>query len=127
MDSLRSYSPLVAGFATLVMAFILIPVLFIALYSFNDAGYLTLPPHGATLKWFVNFFAIARFRSALESSLVIAAIVAPACLLIALPTALALVRYDFPGRGFANAAIMSPLVVPGVVTGISFLTLSARL
>jgi putative spermidine/putrescine transport system permease protein len=126
MNETRSYSLPVAVSATLIMAFVLLPILFITLYAFNDAGYLVLPPHGVTLKWFGNFFAIARFRSALYSSLIIAAIVAPTCLLIALPTALALVRHAFPGRTFANAAIMSPLVVPGVVTGISFLSLSAH-
>ena len=127
MTSLRSYSSLVAAVASLVMAFIVLPVAFIALYAFNDAGYLQLPPHGLTLKWFVNFFANARFRASLYSSLIISATVAPACLLIAVPAALAQVRYRFPGQGFMNALIMSPLVVPGVVTGISFLTLSARI
>ena len=126
MNETRSYSAPIAAGAVLIMTFVLLPILFIALYAFNDAGYLTLPPHGATLKWFGNFFSITRFRNALYASLAIAMIVAPACLLIALPTALALVRHAFLGRALVNAAIMSPLVVPGVVTGISFLSLSAR-
>jgi putative spermidine/putrescine transport system permease protein len=127
MTSLRSYSLPVAAFAALVMAFIVLPVAFIALYAFNDAGYLLLPPQGLTLKWFANFFDNARFRAALESSLIVSAVVAPTCLLIAVPAALALVRYRFRGRGLVNALIMSPLVVPGVVTGISFLSLSSRI
>jgi ABC-type spermidine/putrescine transport system permease subunit II len=126
MTALRSYSPLVGAFAALIMAFIILPVGFIALYAFNDAGYLTLPPQGVTLKWFHNFFAIARFRAALETSLIISATVAPVSLLIAVPAAVALVRYRFPGKAAINALIMSPLIVPGVVTGISFLSLSAR-
>jgi putative spermidine/putrescine transport system permease protein len=126
VSSLRSYSPLVAAFAGLVMLFIIVPVAFIALYAFNQTGYLTLPPQGVTLKWFANFFAIARFRAALESSLIIAATVAPLSLLIAVPTALALVRHAVPGKAAINALIMSPLIVPGVVIGISFLSLSAR-
>jgi ABC-type spermidine/putrescine transport system permease subunit II len=127
MTSRRSYSPSVAAFAALVMAFILLPVIFIALYAFNDTGYFHFPPQGVSLKWFVSFFANARFRAALASSLIISATVAPLCLLIAVPTALALVRYRFPGRDLVNGLIMSPLVVPGVVIGISFLSLSARM
>lgn len=127
MTALRSYSPLVAATAAAVMLFIVLPVLFIALYAFNETGYLTLPPRGATLKWFANFFGNARFRAALESSLIIAAVVAPVSLLIAVPTAIALVRHQVPGKATINALIMSPLVVPGVVTGISFLSLSARI
>ncbi|CAN5899090.1 ABC transporter permease [soil metagenome] len=122
----RSYSIPVAALAGMVMAFILLPVAFIALYAFNEGGYLRLPPQGLTFHWFVNFFAIARFRAALESSLIVSAVVAPACLLIAVPAALALVRYRFPGRDLINGLIMSPLIVPGVVIGISFLSLSAR-
>jgi ABC-type spermidine/putrescine transport system permease subunit II len=127
MMSLRSYSRIVAALATAVMGFILLPVAFIVLYAFNDTAYLALPPHGLSLKWFVNFFAIQRFRLALESSLIVSAVVAPACLLIAVPAAIALVRHRFPGRSLVNGLIMSPLVVPGAVTGISFLSLSARL
>ncbi len=126
MNAPRSYSTPVAALAGLVMAFILLPVAFIALYAFNESGYLRLPPQGLTFHWFANFFAIARFRAALEASLIVSAVVAPACLLIAVPAALALARYRFPGRDAINALIMSPLVVPGVVIGISFLSLSAR-
>jgi ABC-type spermidine/putrescine transport system permease subunit II len=126
MSALRSYSPAVGVLAALVMAFILLPVAFIALYAFNDGGYLVLPPKGLTLHWFVNFFENARFRAALQSSLLISVIVAPVSLLIAVPAALALVRYRFAGRDLVNALIMSPLVVPGVVIGISFLSFSAR-
>jgi putative spermidine/putrescine transport system permease protein len=123
----RPYSLGLVLVATLVMAFILVPVAFICLYAFNDVGYLRLPPQALTLKWFVNFFTNARFRLALESSLLISAVVAPACLLIALPASVALVRYRFPGRDALNGLMMSPLIVPGVVIGISFLSLSSRL
>jgi putative spermidine/putrescine transport system permease protein len=118
----RSYSTPVAALAGVVMVFILLPVAFIALYAFNEGGYLRLPPQGLTIHWFVNFFAIARFRAALESSLIVSAVVAPACLLIAVPAVLALVRYRFPGRAAVNGLIMSPLVVPGVVPIIVALT-----
>ena len=67
MTSRRSYSSSVAAFAALVMAFILLPVIFIALYAFNDTGYFHFPPQGLSLKWFISFFANARFRAALEA------------------------------------------------------------
>jgi putative spermidine/putrescine transport system permease protein len=123
----RPYSIGLVLFAGLVLAFILVPVAFICLYAFNDVGYLRLPPQALTLKWFVNFFDNPRFRQALESSLLISAVVAPACLLIALPASVALVRYRFAGRDMLNGLMMSPLIVPGVVIGISFLSLSSRL
>ena len=127
MTALRSYSSSVTLLAALVMAFILLPVAFIVLYAFNDVGYLVLPPRGLTLHWFANFFDSDRFRAALWASLTVSAVVAPVSLVIAVPTAIALVRYRFPGRNLVNALIMSPLVVPGVVIGISFLSLSTRI
>ena len=120
-----SYSRAVSLGAGAVMIFILLPVVFIALYAFNETAYLSLPPQGFTLRWFAKFFANVRFREALASSLSIAFAVTPAALLVALPAAVALVRYRFAGREFVNLAVMSPLVVPGVVVGISFLSLAA--
>ena len=126
MNAPRPYSASTAA-AAAVMAFVLLPVVFIACYAFNEGAYLTLPPRPPTLKWFQSFFANRRFVAAMWSSLAIAAVVTPAALLIALPTARALVRHEFPGKGAFNALLLSPLVVPGVVTGIAFLSLSSRL
>lgn len=124
MSNLRPYSRGVAVLAAAVMFFVLLPVVFIALYAFNETAYLSLPPKAPSLRWFVNFFANDRFRAAMGSSLLIAAVVTPVTLLIALPASIALVRYDFPGKAWVNGAAMSPLVIPGVVVGIAFLSLS---
>jgi len=121
----RPYSTLTAVTAGLVMAFVLLPVGFIALYAFNNGAYVTLPPKAPTLHWFVNFFGNQRFVAALGSSLAIAALVTPAAVLVAVPTAVALVRHEFPGKAMVNAMLLAPLVVPGVITGIAFLSLSS--
>jgi len=127
MNKYRPYSPAVGVLSAIIMAFIIIPVIFIILYAFNDTGYFVLPPRGVTIKWFVNFFSIARFRAALETSLIVAVVVAPVSLLIAVPASIALVRHEFVGKGIISSLIMSPLIVPGIITGISFLSLFARI
>jgi putative spermidine/putrescine transport system permease protein len=121
------YSRAVAALAFLAAAFLVLPVLVIVLYAFNPTPVLVLPPPGLTLKWFGNFLANERFRAAVAASLGIVAIVTPASLVIGLPTALALVRTRLPGRGLFGAFVMSPLIIPGVVTGIAFLSFFARL
>ena len=126
MNSLRAYSPGVVVFAGGVVAFILLPVVIVALYAFYDTGYFTLPPKALSFRWFVNFFENARFRAALVSSFTIAAIVVPVSLAIAVPASIAIVRYRFVGRQTLNAVLMSPLIVPGVVIGISFLSLATQ-
>ncbi|MEO6984271.1 MAG: ABC transporter permease subunit [Paralcaligenes sp.] len=50
------------------------------------------------------------------------AIVTPVSLLVALPTSIALTRFEFVGRNTINNLLMSPLVIPGVVTGVVLLS-----
>jgi putative spermidine/putrescine transport system permease protein len=127
MRAVRPYSALTAGVAGAVMVFVLAPVAFITLYAFNSTAYVTLPPGAPTLRWFQSFFSNKRFVAALWSSLGIAGVVTPAAIAIAVPTARALARYDFPGKAAFNALLLAPLVVPGVVTGIAFLSFASLL
>jgi putative spermidine/putrescine transport system permease protein len=125
--SARPYSGSIVVLSALVVGFLLLPVLFIVAYAFNETRFFALPPKGLTLHWFANFFANDRFRAALQSSLSIAALVTPASLAIAMPSAIAIVRGSFRGRELLNAALLSPLVIPGIVTGIAFLSLFSQL
>jgi putative spermidine/putrescine transport system permease protein len=123
----QPYSRSVVGLSTAAMLFLLVPVVFILFYAFNEGRYFSLPPKGLTLHWFANFFANDRFRAALQSSFGIAGIVTPTSLAVAVPSAIAIVRGSFRGRGLLNAALLSPLMIPGVVTGIAFLGLFSEI
>ena len=126
MSRTRSYSPTIVALGVVIMILVLAPIVFIVLYSFNKSAYLQLPPHGLTWHWYQNFFGSQRFRNALASSLLIAFITTPVTLAIAVPTAIALVRYEFAGRQYISTLLLSPLLVPGVVTGIAFLGFFTR-
>ena len=115
------YSPVTLIVAVLSALFMLLPVLFIIVYAFNPSAYFTWPMQGLSLQWFENFFANERFANAFWVSMKMGAIVTPLSLVISIPTAYALVRCEFRGRDLINAMIMSPLVIPGVVTGMAFL------
>jgi putative spermidine/putrescine transport system permease protein len=123
----RPYSASVVAVSAVGVLFLITPVLFIIFYAFNEARYFTLPPKGLTLHWFGNFFANDRFQAALRASFGIAGLVTPTSLAVAVPSALAIVRGSFRGRGLLNAALLSPLMIPGVVTGIAFLGLFSQL
>lgn len=125
--SLRPYSTFVAGLCCTVVAFLMLPLLVVVLYAFSDAVYLQIPPSGLTLRWFENFFASESFKHAFMVSLAVAAAVTPISVIVGIPTGFALVRYDFPGRNALAALLMSPIIVPGVTTGIALLTLFAWL
>ncbi|MFI4988550.1 MAG: ABC transporter permease [Alphaproteobacteria bacterium] len=113
--------------ALAVAGFLLLPVVFIVAYSFQPGVYFSLAFHGVSLKWFANFFASEPFMRALRTSLAIALVVTPASCVIALPAAIALVRGRIRGQETLNAIFLSPLIVPGVVSGIAFLSLFSQL
>jgi putative spermidine/putrescine transport system permease protein len=117
------YSGTVWFAAALSGLFLVLPVVIIVYYAFSPTGLIAFPPPALTLRWFVSFFASTSFRSALENSLLIAAVVTPVTLAIAVPTAVALVRRQFRGRALLNALVLSPLVIPGVISGVAFLNL----
>jgi len=112
--------------AVMAWFFTVAPVLLILLYAFSPTAYLSFPPTGFTLKWFANFFESTRFQKALWNSLGIALIVTPISLAVALPAALAMVRHEFPGKRWLQAALLSPLLIPGVITGIAFLSFAVN-
>lgn len=119
----RSYGIAVPLAALATGLFLVLPVAVIVYYAFSPSGLVTFPPRALTLRWFVSFFENPRFVAALVNSVLIAALVTPLSLAVAVPTAIALVRRTFPGRGILNAMVLSPLVIPGAVSGVAFLNL----
>jgi putative spermidine/putrescine transport system permease protein len=113
--------------ALAVAGFLLLPVAFIVIYSFEPGIYFSFSFQGASLRWFANFFGSERFTRALRTSLLIGGLVTPLSLCIGLAAAIALVRGRLPGRETLNAVFLSPLIIPGVVTGIAFLSLFSQL
>jgi putative spermidine/putrescine transport system permease protein len=104
--------------------FLLLPILFALSMAFDTRKILAFfPPRGFTLDWFVVFLNYPPFIEGLKNSLVIASLVTVVSLTIGILCSLALVRYDFKGKGFLNTLILSPIVVPGVITGAALLNM----
>ncbi|MGV1768335.1 ABC transporter permease [Rhizobium rhizogenes] len=112
-----------ALFGACTTIFLIAPVLLIAVYSFSKSRYFRLPIRQFSLDWYVAFFASQTFRDAMFNTIVIAVIVTPLCLIAALVTAHVMARSQFAGKSVIDALILSPLIVPGVVTGVAFLSL----
>jgi ABC-type spermidine/putrescine transport system permease subunit II len=127
MNYTHPYSRPVSLAAALAWFFTVAPVLLILLYAFSPTSYLSFPPAGFTLKWFHNFFDSTRFQNALWNSLGIALIVTPVSITIALPTSIAIVRHEFAGKKVLLGALLSPLLIPGVITGIAFLSFAVSI
>lgn len=126
VDHTRPVSPLVSALGLTTLAFVLLPLPFIMLYSLSKNSYALISAQGFTLEWFRRFFENERFMAALQNSLMISAITTMAALAIAVPTALVAVRHRFPGRDLMITLVSAPLLVPGVITGTAALSFVAQ-
>ena len=114
-------SPLLAGYAALVFAFIYSPILVLIVYSFNRDGVGGFPPRNFTLHWYAQLVADSAIWDSVWNSLLVAAGAVALALTLGLLAALALDRADFPGKGLFRRLVLLPLILPGIITGLSLL------
>src|SRR5580698_7948219 len=110
-------------YAILIFAFIYLPIVVLIVYSFNRDGVGGFPPRHLTFDWYRVLFTDSAMWSAVENSLIVALAAVIISILIGFPAAYALDRYAFPGKAAFQRFILLPLIVPGVITGISLLLL----
>jgi len=109
--------------AACVVAFLYLPIVVLIVFSFNDNPVTTLPLREFTWRWYASAFANKDLLRALWNSLYVATVATAICVLVGVPAALALDRVDFPGKTVFRRAVLLPLVLPGIITGISMLNL----
>ena len=93
------------------------------MYSFNGNGVGGFPPQHLTFAWYGVLFQDAAMWSAVENSLIVALAAVGIAVVIGFPAAYSLDRYDFPGKSVFRRLMLLPLIVPGIITGISMLML----
>lgn len=118
---MKRNGPLALAFHLAFVVFMLAPLAIVCIVAFTPEGYLSLPTRGPSLRWFQAIFRYPEFLRAFYDSLWLAALSSTIAIALAVPAALAIARYRFPGREAMTALFMSPLMVPHVVLGIAFL------
>ncbi|AOJ96854.1 MULTISPECIES: ABC transporter permease [Burkholderia] len=109
------------AFHALFVAFIVAPLAAVMLVAFTDKGYISMPFDGASLRWFRAILDNGDIVSAFWLSVRLALVAATLGVALAVPAALAIARYRFPGRGALTSFFLSPMMIPAVVLGIAFL------
>ena len=115
------------AFFALVVVFLYAPIAILLVFSFNNSDVPTFPLSGFTLQWYHDFFVNADLRSALETSAIVATLSALAAVALGVLASLALTRRRFRGRAVVSAVLLSPLVIPYLVFGVSLLLLFHQL
>lgn len=114
---------LLRAFFALVILFLYAPILILLIFSFNNSALPSFPLTGFTLHWYHQFLTNADLRGALETSAIVAALSSAAAVLLGILASIGLVRRRFRGKSGVSALLLSPLVIPLVVFGISLLLL----
>src|ERR1700726_1031845 len=109
--------------AIVVFGFLYLPIVTLIVYSFNGSGVGGFPPRNLTLDWYRMLFADDAIWESVLNSLVVAFAAMAISLMLGIPAALALDRAQFPGKALFRRLVLLPLILPGIITGLSLLML----
>jgi ABC-type spermidine/putrescine transport system permease subunit II len=112
---------LAVGFVAIMFLLVYGPVLLLAFFSFNDSRVIAFPFEGFTLEWYEKALSDESLRQAIANSLLVTAIVTPACTVLGLLSAYAITRFRFRGQPVSGAVLLIPLMIPWLVTGVAAL------
>jgi putative spermidine/putrescine transport system permease protein len=113
--------PLALLYHALFLAFAAAPLVVVIFVSFTAKGFLSLPFDGVSLRWYRAILQAPEWLASLRISLALATLSASLAVATGIPAALAIARYRFRGRDALGALLLSPLMIPAIVLGVSFL------
>jgi putative spermidine/putrescine transport system permease protein len=119
--NLRLSTFMLSAFCALVYLFLLAPIVVVVGASFNAGAFLTFPPQGLSLRWFVTFLENKVFIDAIMTSLRLAAAATSISTAIGIAAALYYVRHAKAAKESLRIAILLPLVLPEILTAIALL------
>jgi len=122
-----------AAYALLFFAFLFLPLAVVAVFAFNDAPYPAPPWRGFTLDWFIGgaagrtgLFADGPLLHSVWTSALVAGWVTLLSVLFGTANAFLIERTRFRGKQALSLLMLAPLVIPGVILGISILAFASR-
>ena len=122
-------------FLVAFLVFLFLPLITVAVFAFNDAPYPAPPWHGFTLDWFLGnaksgrtgLFGDSELLASIWTSFIVACWVTVLSVTVGTANAFLMERATFPGKGALSMLMLVPLVIPGVILGISILAFASRI
>lgn len=109
------------GILGLTLTFLIGPFIIIIFAGASAGEALAFPPTGLSLKWYFKVFTIESFRDSFLLSMFLAIFGTLTALLLGIPAAYALNRYDLPGNETIRTIVAAPIIVPGIIVGLALL------
>ncbi len=135
--SQRIFRRLQIVYCSLILVFLLAPVFIVIPMAFNSSRYLAFPPPGFSLQYFNEIFfgevdrvggkATKDWLGALWNTVSIGVVTAVIATVLGTLASIGLVRGRFPGKAFVNAFLLSPMIIPLIITAVGMFFLYVQL
>ncbi|MBQ5673183.1 MAG: ABC transporter permease, partial [Phascolarctobacterium sp.] len=118
-------SHVLCAYAMAILAFLYLPLLILALYSFNESR-INAVWSGFTFDWYLSLFKNRRVLEALTNSLIVAFASTIVSTVLGTTAAIALNKYQYKYKNVINGLLYLPILIPEIVMGLSLLVLFSQ-
>jgi putative spermidine/putrescine transport system permease protein len=105
----------------ITLAFLIGPFFIIVAAGLSAGDFLAFPPEGLSLKWYIKVFEVESFRESFALSMFLAVFGTITALVLGVPAAYALSRYNIPYGETIKTVVAAPIIVPGIIVGLALL------
>lgn len=102
----------------LVLVFLIAPILAIIPLSFSSGSFLTYPLPGFSLRWYEEILDSGKWVPALRNSLIVGSVSTLLATVLGTLAAIGLNRANFPMKPAVMGLLLSPMIVPVVITAV---------
>ena len=111
--------------ATVVYGILLIPILMVIATSFTAQPFPTLPKT-IDLQWYGELMSDGQIHGTLITSFIVALVSSIIAAAIGIVSAFGFVRYEFPYKETISTAMLLPLIISPIITGVAILQFTSR-
>lgn len=122
------------AYVILFFIYLALPLAVVCVFAFNDSQFPSLPWDGFTLKWFfgtespsIGVFNERSIIRSIGTSAFVAFWVAILSVFVGTCNAFLFTRYEFRGKSFLYIVMLLPLIIPGIILGISILVFTSNI
>lgn len=122
------------AYVSLFFLYLALPLAVVCVFAFNDSQFPSLPWEGFTWAWFFGdeapYIGVFNERSIVRSigtSAIVAIWVAVLSVFVGTCNAFLFTRYDFRGKALLYIIMLLPLIIPGIILGISILVFTSNI
>ncbi|WP_337867853.1 ABC transporter permease [Meiothermus sp.] len=105
----------------LALLFLVGPFVVVFISAFSGDRTLAFPPSSFSLQWFAKVLTVEAFQASFVTSLWLGVLSTLLALLMGIPVAYALARYQVPGAEVIRVILTSPLILPALMVGLALL------